>query len=171
MLLCNSRSTFMQLRVHWPARIKSRRRFRSSNEMLRLLSMVIQPSKVTDRITADCRREMANPLRATGNCFSSGLIDGTLCHPASGPSLFLPGLDSCSLLNKSFMKRAGRRIAGRTSSAESKNTHRFGNSEANRRLPHQQNQRRVRARIVSDASNRRACQRRQRRQRPADRPS
>ena len=78
--------------IHWPARIKSRRRFRSSNEMLLLLSMVIQLSKVTDRITPDSLREMANPLRPTGNCFSIGLIDGTLRLHASGPSLILPGL-------------------------------------------------------------------------------
>jgi hypothetical protein len=85
--------------IHWPARIKSRRRFRSSNEMLLLLSMVIQPSKMTDRITPDSLREMANPLRPTGNCFSIGLIDGTLRLHASGPRLILPGLESCSLLN------------------------------------------------------------------------
>ena len=46
---------------------------------------------------------MANPLRPTGNCFSIGLIDGTLRLHASGPSLILPGLESCSLLNESII--------------------------------------------------------------------
>src|SRR5206468_10449773 len=71
--------------------------------MLLLLSMVIQLSKVTDRITPDSLREMANPLRPTGNCFSIGLIDGTLRLHALGPSLILPGLESCSLLNESII--------------------------------------------------------------------
>src|SRR5437867_7534674 len=54
-------------------------------------------------ITPDSLREMANPLRPTGNCFSIGLIDGTLRLHASGPSLILPGLESCSLLNESII--------------------------------------------------------------------
>src|SRR5206468_4033607 len=81
--------------------------------MLLLLSMVIQPSKVTDRITPDSVREMANPLRPTGNCFSIGLIDGTLRLHAQGPSLILPGLESCSLLNESIRSH-GAQIRNRT---------------------------------------------------------
>jgi hypothetical protein len=42
---------------------------------------------------------MANPLRPTGNCFSIGLIEGTLRLQASGPRLILPGLESFRLLN------------------------------------------------------------------------
>src|SRR5207249_8934242 len=59
------------------------------------------------RITPDSLREMANPLRPTGNCFSIGLIDGTLRLHASGPSLILPGLESCSLLNESIILDTG----------------------------------------------------------------
>src|SRR5213076_592048 len=66
-------------------------------------------SKVTDRITPDSLREMANPLRPTGNCFSIGLIDGTLRLHASGPRLILPGLESCSLLNESITPGEGTR--------------------------------------------------------------
>src|SRR5436853_3994288 len=64
---------------------------------------------MTDRITPDSLREMANPLRPTGNCFSIGLIDGTLRLHALGPSLFLPGLESCSLLNESIWRATGDR--------------------------------------------------------------
>ena len=52
---------------------------------------------------------MAKPLRPTGNCFSIGLIDGTLRIHASGPSLILPGLESCSLLNESIWRATGDR--------------------------------------------------------------